>query len=250
MTDRLQRRRILITGAAAGIGRACAEACVAEGAAVALIDRDQGRLNDVATELMRRGRVHSVALDIGDQAAVVAGVDQLVEALGGLDGVVNSAGIDLHQRFAATVWRDWAQVIEINLNGPMHVCHAALDALKTSGFGAIVNIASGAGLRPIPDRVAYCASKAALIMATKALALDLAPHGIRANVVCPGAVDTDLFRQSLGAARSIDDVKAMYAMKRIGSATEIAAAVIFLVSEEASFVTGAVLAADGGRVFH
>ncbi len=250
MTNRLQGRRILITGAAAGIGRACANACLAEGSAVALIDRDQDRLKAAALDLERTGQVYSLALDISDQGAAAAGVDELVRALGGLDGVVNSAGIDLHQPFAATAWQDWAQVMAINLNGPMHVCHAALDALKSSGHGAIVNIASGAGLRPIPDRVAYCVSKAALIMATKALALDLAPHGIRANVVCPGAVDTELFRHSLGSVRTIDDVKALYAMKRIGKASEIAAAVVFLVSEEASFVTGAALAVDGGRVFH
>jgi NAD(P)-dependent dehydrogenase (short-subunit alcohol dehydrogenase family) len=246
----LPDRKILVTGAAAGIGRACAEAALREGAAVALADQDRRRLEETASALTTLGALSAVEMDVAAQGAVAAGVGRAAEALGGLDGVVNCAGIDLHQPFEATDWAAWRRLMAVNLDGAMHVCQAALEPLKASGGGAIVNIASGAGLKPIPDRVAYCASKAGLIMATKALAMDLAKHRIRVNAVCPGAIDTDLFRQSLGDGVSIEDVKSRYAMQRIGAASEVAAAVAFLLSEEASLITGSALAVEGGRVFH
>lgn len=250
MTDRLQGRRILVTGAAGGIGRACAAAFVAAGAAVALADRDRAGLDALAAALAPKGRVTTLTLDLTDRKAVAAGVGEAVKALGGLDGVLNTAGIDLHAPFAPMDWADWDRLMAINLSGPLQVCQAAIEPLKASGKGAIVNIASAAGLRPLTDRVAYCASKAGLIMATKALALDLGPHGIRANTVCPGATDTALFRQWLGPNDTMAEVKARYALNRIGSTSEVAATVLFLMSDEASFITGAALAVDGGRVFH
>lgn len=250
MAGRLPGRKILVTGAAAGIGRACAELALREGAAVALADRDRSRLEATESELTKLGTVSAVEMDVANFYAVAAGVGKAVDALGGLDGVVNCAGIDLNQPFEATDWQAWERVMAVNLSGAMYVCRAALEPLKESGAGAIVNIASGAGLRPIADRVAYCASKAGLIMATKALAMDLAKHRIRVNAVCPGAIDTDLFRQSLGPGVSIDDVKSRYAMRRIGGVSEVAGAVAFLLSEEASFITGSALAVEGGRVFH
>lgn len=249
MADRLRGRKILISGGAGDIGRGCAERFLEEGAAVALIDRDRSRLDEARVALSARGTVLAAAVDITDGASVQAGVDEATKALGGLDGLVNCAGIDLLQPFAETDWPAWERVMDINLTGTMRVIHAALGALQASGRAAIVNIASAAGLRPIPNRVAYAASKAGLIMATKALALDLAPLGIRANVVCPGATETGLFRQWLGGA-TMDDVKSRYALNRIGTVPEIAAAVLYLLSDEASFTTGATLAVDGGRVFH
>ena len=250
MAGRLHRRRILVTGAAAGIGRACVETLLKEGAAVALLDRDRHGLDRTERDFAALGTMTSVAQDVSDASAVAAAVEQVSDLLGGLDGVVNSASIDLHQPFEETAGADWDRILAVNLCGAMHVCRAALEPLKASGNGAIVNIASGAGLQPIPNRVTYCASKAGLIMATKALALDLAKYGVRANAVCPGAVDTALFRHSLGAGVSLEDARSRYALHRIGAASEIAAAVLFLLSEEASFITGSALAVDGGRVFH
>jgi NAD(P)-dependent dehydrogenase (short-subunit alcohol dehydrogenase family) len=249
VTDRLKGRRILVSGAAGGIGRACVEAFLAEGAAVAMLDRDRGRLEQAKAELSARGTLVLVDLDITDEAAVVAGVSRAAQGLGGLDGVVNSAGIDRVEPFAETDWAAWDRIMAVNLTGAMRVCQAALKPMRASGRGAIVNIASAAGLRPLPDRVAYCASKAGLIMATKVLALDLAKDGIRANTVCPGATDTELFRQYLGGM-TLAEVNARYALNRIGAASEIAAAVLFLLSDDAAFATGSALAVDGGRVFH
>ena len=113
-----------------------------------------------------------------------------------------------------------------------------------------MNIASGAGLVPIQNRVAYCASKAGLIMASKSLAMDLASSDIRVNAVCPGAVDTGLFRQNIRDESDLEQVKSRYAMNRLGEVSEIADVVTFLLSDEASLITGSALAVDGGRVFH
>lgn len=250
MASRLQGRKILVSGAAGGIGRGCVAAFLSEGAQVAMIDRDRRGLEQVEAELSARGTLISVELDICDYGSVASGVKQVARSLGGLDGVVNSAGIDLTQPFAKTDWEAWDRIMAVNLMGALHVCRAALESLKASGKGAIVNIASAAGLRPLPDRIAYCASKAGLIMATKVLALDLAKDGIRANTVCPGATDTELFRTWLGGGVTVEDVKTRYALNRIGTVPEIAAAVLFLLSDEASLVTGSALAVDGGRVFH
>lgn len=249
MAGRLNERRALVTGAASGIGRACARRFLAEGARVTLVDRDPSRLAGALEELAPSGRVFSIALDVADGAAARNGVARAAGAMGGLDAIVNNAGVDLHRPFEEVRPEDWHEVLAVNLTGAMEICRAALDHLARSGRGAIVNVASAAGLRPIPGRVAYCASKAALIMATKALALDLAELGIRANALCPGAVDTGLFRASLGGA-SVDEVASRYAQRRIGDPDEIAGAAAFLLSDEASLITGTALAVDGGRAFH
>ena len=241
---------MLVTGAAAGIGRACARLFLAEGAQVALVDRDAARLDSARETLAPAERAFLLPFDVSDTSAVWKGVAEAERLMGGIDGIINNAGIDLHRPMADVTVSDWHEVMAVNLIGAMEVCRAALDPLTASGRGAIVNVASAAGLRPIPGRVAYCASKAALIMATKALALELAEHGIRANAVCPGAVDTDLFRASLGEDLTVDEVRLRYAQRRIGVAEEVAGAIAFLLSDEASFITGSALAVDGGRTFH
>ena len=241
---------MLVTGAASGIGLACTRRFLAEGARVTMVDRDAERLTSVRDSLAPSDQVFPIALDVSDGAAVREGVTEAARLMGGIDGIVNNAGVDMHRPFAEVDASDWNEVMAVNLIGAMEVCRAALDPLAASGRGTIVNVASAAGLRPTPGRIAYCASKAALIMATKALALELAEHGIRANAVCPGPIDTELFRQSLGDTVTVDDVKARRAQRRIGNVEEIAGTVAFLLSDEASFITGSALAVDGGRAFH
>jgi NAD(P)-dependent dehydrogenase (short-subunit alcohol dehydrogenase family) len=150
---RLAGRRVLVTGAASGIGLATCELFQAEGARVAMLDLDEPVLARAAERLDAPWR----AVDVADAAAVSDAVPALAAALGGLDGVVNAAGVDLMKPFAAMSCAEWARVLAVDLTGPAQVCHAALPALERAGRGTIVNIASGAALRPLEHRTAYCA---------------------------------------------------------------------------------------------
>jgi len=246
---RLRGRRVLVTGAGSGIGLATARVFRSEGAAVAMLDRDEAAL--------RKARVDgatALVCDVADEPQVRAAVAQAATALGGLDGVVNSAGIDLMRPFERMTSEEWARVIAVDLTGPMLVCHAALPAMKQAGRGTIVNIASGAALRPLEQRTAYCAAKAGLVMFGKTLAVDLAADHIRVNAICPGIIDTPLFRSSWqGAADPEGELARIldrYVIRRPGEPEEIAQAALYLTSDESSFVTGAALAVDGGRTFH
>jgi NAD(P)-dependent dehydrogenase (short-subunit alcohol dehydrogenase family) len=149
---------------------------------------------------------------------------------------------------------DWNRIIAVNLTGPMLVAQAAYPHLRTAGGGTIVNVSSGAGLSPLKHRTAYCASKAGLQMAAKALAMEAAEFGIRVNTICPGAVETELFRTSIDTApdpvAAYEAVRARYALQRVASPEEIAAAILWLTSAESSYVTGTAIAVDGGRTFH
>ena len=227
MSGGLAGQRILITGAAKGIGLATTERFLAEGARVAALDLDEGALAALSTRF-DRGRLHPAAADVADPASVAAAVAESVAALGGLDGVVNA--------------------------GPMLVAQAAYPHLRAAGGGTIVNVSSAAGLAPLRHRTAYCASKAGLQMASKALAMEAAAFGIRVNTVCPGAVETELFRTSIDGApdpqAAYEAVRARYALQRVAAPDEIAAAILWLTSAESSFVTGTAIAVDGGRTFH
>jgi len=246
---RLAGRRVLVTGAASGIGLAIARLFRSEGAAVAMLDRDQARLKEAAAD-------DAVALvcDVADERQVQDAVGRAAAGLGGLDGVVNSAGIDLMRPFEQMTAEEWRRVLAVDLTGPMLVCQAALPAMKRAGRGTIVNIASGAALRPLEQRTAYCAAKAGLVMFGKTLAVDLAAYHIRVNAICPGIIDTPLFRSSWeGAAdpeAELARILDRYVIKRPGQPDEIAQAALYLTSDESSFVTGAALAVDGGRTFH
>lgn len=257
MTAPFHGRRILVTGAARGIGLATLARLVAEGASVAALDRDAPALAALPGRL-GRALGHFVAVDVADAAAIAEAVRASAAALGGLDGVVNAAGVDLYAGIEAMAPADWDRVIAVNLTAPFFVIRAAYPFLKAAGGGTIVNVSSAAGLSPLRNRTAYCASKAGLQMASKALAIEAAAFGVRVNTVCPGAVETELFRSSFasafpdapdeGAIR--DAVRARYALNRIAEPEEIAAAIVWLSGPESSYVTGVALAVDGGRSFH
>ena len=246
MVASLQGRRILVVGGAAGIGRATVRLCQEAAARVAVIDRTGW------PEALQPAPAAFIA-DVRQTAAIDAAVVDAAGALGGLDGVVYSAGIDLQTSLAETQDASWEQVLDVNLTGAMRVCRAALRHFAPEG-GSIVLVSSGAGLRPLPDRTAYCASKAGLNMLAKVLAAELAPRGIRVNALCPGAVETELFRSGFADVPDIDaalaEVAARYALQRIAEPEEIARAILFLTSSEASYVTGIAMAVDGGRTFH
>ncbi len=242
----LQGRRILVVGGVGGIGQATVRLCQQAAAQVAVIDR-----TDWPAGLMPAPP--SFPADVRQTSAIEAAVAAAATTLGGLDGVVYSAGIDLQAPLAETQDSAWEAVLDVNLTGAMRVCRAALRHFAPDG-GSIVLVSSGAGLRPLPDRTAYCASKAGLNMLAKALAAELAPRGIRVNALCPGAVETGLFRSGFTDVPDIDtaiaEVKARYALQRIADPEEIARAILFLTSADASYVTGIAMAVDGGRTFH
>lgn len=253
MSGALAGRRVLITGAAKGIGLASVVRFIAEGARIVALDRDEAALAGL------RGRfdgaaLHAVRADVADASSVAEAVAAGANALGGLDGVVNAAGIDLIADIEAMTLADWTRIIDVNLTGPMLVMQAVYPHLRAAGGGTIVNVSSGAGLSPLKHRTAYCASKAGLQMASKALALEAAEFGIRVNTICPGAVETELFRTGIDNApdptAAYEAVRARYALRRIAAPDEIAAAILWLTSAESSYVTGTAIAVDGGRTFH
>jgi NAD(P)-dependent dehydrogenase (short-subunit alcohol dehydrogenase family) len=252
MSARLTGRRILITGGASGIGLATARRFVAEGASVALLDRNAEGLAKAAAEL--GGAAWTAQADVTNEAQVRRAVDGAAAALKGLDGLVNGAGISEWRSLEDLSFADWRRLLSVNLDGPFLVTHAALGALKAAGKATIVNLGSGAGLAPRQNFSAYCASKGGLVLFTKAIAMDLAASNIRVNVVCPGIVMTPLVEKNLALNPDRDAAVQRYLsrnlMKRFGTAEEIAEAILYLTSDESSFVTGTALSIDGGSVFH
>jgi NAD(P)-dependent dehydrogenase (short-subunit alcohol dehydrogenase family) len=239
MPGRLEGRRVLITGAASGIGRKTAELFANEGAALALLDRNGQGLVEAARET--RGLV--IEADVSQEPSVSQAVEQVAAAMGGIDGIVNAAGIVIHGSVLDVGVADWQRVLDVNLTGIYIVVRCCLPWLTKAPFGTIVNISSGQGLLPnTPNMTAYAASKGGVVNLTRALAAELAPS-IRVNSVCPGMVDTPM------TADGPHDVTP-YALKRVADPLEIAHAILFLTGAESSFVTGAALAVDGGRTFH
>lgn len=253
MKRTLAERRVFLSGAAGGIGLACVERFVAEGATVGCFDVNTSALDALGKRFSTQ-QVKILPADITMAVDVTRAVDQFARDSGGLDGVVNTAGADLVRPLEGTSDEDWRGIMAINLDGPMHVCRAAFPHMRSSGGGSIVNVSSAAGLQPLIHRTAYSASKAALQMFSKALALEGAEFGIRVNCVCPGAVDTELLRGFLSAAADpaaeLERMKSRYALRRIADPGEIAAAIFWLIGPESSYVTGAAIAVDGGRTFH
>jgi NAD(P)-dependent dehydrogenase (short-subunit alcohol dehydrogenase family) len=243
---RLAGRRAVITGAASGIGQATAALFEEAGAAVALLDA-----NPAVIEVANAMGCHGFILDVTDADAVEATIARAAAALGGVDAVVNAAGIVSVLALEALDPATWQRVIGVNLTGPYLVCRAALPWLRAAGTATIVNIASAQAIRPVGASAVYAASKAGVMNFTKAIAGELAPE-IRANVVCPGIVDTPMVRnaRSMASADSALPSAKDYPLQRMAQPEEIARAILFLTSSESSYVTGAALAVDGGRTFH
>ncbi|WP_335948078.1 SDR family oxidoreductase [Salipiger bermudensis] len=235
----LAGRRIVVTGAASGIGKAVAELFRQEGAALALLDLDGAG----AEATLGEGEGLGIGLDITDAAEVEQSIDRAAEALGGIDGVVNAAGIMLTGKLLEMPAEAWRKQIDVNLNGTYLVIRACLPFLQRETGATVVNIASAQGLLPnAPGLSSYAASKGAVVALSRSLAAELAP-GIRVNSVCPGLVDTPMGAPYLGNTGN-------YALGRPADPAEIARSILWLTGPEASYVTGAALAVDGGRSFH
>jgi len=234
MTGRLDQRVVLVTGGGSGIGAACATRFAAEGAIVVTVD--------LAGSVDHR-------VDVTDEGAVGAAVDALVARHGRLDAVVNSAGVAGGGPVHLLDQAEWDRVIGVNLTGTFLVCKHALRPMLEQGSGSIVNVASVEGIEGTEGGSTYNASKAGVVMLTKNLAIDYGRKGIRANAVCPGFIETPMFSSVLdspGMEIYRDRIRDEHKLGRFGQPDEIAGAALFLVSDDASFVTGHALVVDGG----
>ena len=245
---RLTGRKILVTGGASGIGRATAEVCAREGAAVAVLDRSEEAAKDVAARI--GGAAYAV--DVANHASVKSAVERAAAGMGGLDGVVNAAGIFSSEGLTETSPELFNRILTVNITGTFLIVQAAERFLRAAAKATVVNIGSGVGLKPTgPGSTAYVASKGGVIAMTREMAMDLAPK-IRVNVVCPGMVDTAMtegfIKNDRGEIRP--EFARSYALGRAASPEELANAILFLTSDESSFITGIALPVDGGRTYH
>jgi NAD(P)-dependent dehydrogenase (short-subunit alcohol dehydrogenase family) len=245
MTGILAGRRILITGAAGGMGGAIARRFAAEGARLALLDARKDSVLAAAEALGCFGHDCNVASP--DEVDVAVG--QAIAVLGGLDGIVNAAGIYVPEPFEQVTFASWERSIAINLTGPFNLIHRALDALKAVESATIVNIASINSFTPLPATSSYSASKGGLLMLTKCLALELGPK-IRSNAICPGVIQTEMTRHISADPEYKQTVANRVALKRLGQPEEIAEAALYLTSAASSFVTGTEIVIDGGFTWH
>ena len=235
----------LVTGAARGIGLATAKRFLDDGYRVALLDIDGDNLNHTVAALGKPDIAMALECDVSDPARVQLAFDDLIETFGRLDALVNNAGIAIFKPILDVTYEDWSRVLAVNLTGPFLCTQAAAPLMRDTGGGAIVNITSISGLRASTLRTAYGTSKAGLAHLTKQQAVELAPLGIRVNAVAPGPVDT-----AMAKAVHTPEIRADYhdhmPLNRYGLEEELAEAIFFLCSDRASYITGQVIAVDGG----
>ena len=242
----LDAKVAIVTGAARGIGRACAERFAAEGAAVVLADLDAP-----GGEVAAAGVGASfVRCDVSLRADVERLVEAAVGRYGALDLVVNAAGMNHRATLLETTEEDWDRVIDVDLKGTFLVGQAAARWMVAAGRpGAIVNFSSVMATLALGDQVPYCAAKGGVNQLTKALALALAAHGIRVNAIGPGPVMTDLMRVVVHDEEKMGELLARTPLGRVAGCEEIASVAVFLASDAASFITGQTIYPDGGRMF-
>ncbi|MFG2959391.1 glucose 1-dehydrogenase [Streptomyces sp. NPDC048291] len=239
----------LVTGAGRGIGEAVADALAAHGAAVAVCDVDAEAAAEVAATLAERHGVRTtgVGADISDGAAVRTAVERVTTALGPVDVLVNNAAVDVVGRFVDGDEETWDRIIAVNLRGTITVTRAVLDPMIERGGGRIVHIASDAGRVGSSGEVVYSATKGGVIAFGKALAREVARHGITVNCVCPGPTDTALLGQVAEySQRMYDATVRAIPLRRVARPDEIAGVVAFLASDDAAYMTGQTLSVSGG----
>ena len=249
----LAGKTALVTGAGSGIGAAIAELMAAAGARVFATDRDNATARATAERIVAAGhRADALALDVADEAACARAVEVVTESSGALDILVNNAGIGHVGTLMTTTGADLDRLYRVNVRGMFNVSKAFLGGMIERRRGSIVNMASVAGTVGIKDRLAYATTKFAVVGLTKCMALDHATEGVRVNCICPGRVKTPFVAARLkeypDPERAYREMSATQAIGRMGTPEEIAAAALFLASDEASFVTGSALMIDGGWI--
>ncbi|MFA3878021.1 SDR family NAD(P)-dependent oxidoreductase [Streptomyces sp. MMCC 100] len=241
--SRLDGKVAIVTGAGRGIGQAIAEKFAHEGASVVAADVDSAACLETAGRL--GGDALGIGADVTSREAVEAMVTRVRDAFGRIDILVNNAGWDKAGPFADSDPPDWERIVRINLHGVLNTSRAVLPFLVEQGSGSLVNIASDAGRVGSSGEAVYSAAKGGVIAFTKTIAREAARHGVRANSVCPGPTDTDLF-QSFAGPRLRESLVRAIPLGRIGTPDDIAGAVAFLASDEAAYITGQTLSVSGG----
>lgn len=238
-----------VTGAGSGIGLATAEAFVRAGYATAIADVNEDAGRHAQADLSQWGECRFVPCDVTDDATVCEAVDQVVRAYGRLDAAFNAAGIDgEHDMPTATcTMENWNRVLAVDLTGTFSCMRYQIPAMIESGGGSIVNCASVAGLRAAASLPAYTAAKHGVVGLTKAAAREYAANGVRVNAVCPGTVDTPMFRRSM-SPEVIEALRSSTPVGRLAEATEIAEVALWLCGSAPGFLTGQAVAVDGGLV--
>jgi NAD(P)-dependent dehydrogenase (short-subunit alcohol dehydrogenase family) len=247
--SRFEGKSIFVTGAGSGIGAATVKRLLSEGASVVAADVRREEVDRVVGQLGGGSNVYGVAVDVSNREQVTAAVADALKRFGALHGLVNSAGIRGVGSVLDTEPDTWRRVLAVNLEGTFNTCQAfARAAEKTSTQGAIVNISSAAGLVGVPNRLSYVASKFGVTGITHTMALELAALGIRVNAIAPGMIRTSMTEPMFQDPENVKRIVAAHPIGRVGTADDIAAAIAFLLSEDASFITGVVLPVDGGSL--
>ena len=248
---RLRDKVAIITGAGAGVGAATATRFCAEGAHVLLCDWDTDAVAAIADQLRTTGGdVLALTVNVADEAQVRQLVAATIDRWGRLDILINNAGVGSATDILNTTAEEWSRVMDVNLKGPFLCCKYSIPVMLEQGGGSIVNVASISSTCGIPGQAVYGPSKGGLLQLTRQLAIEYARRGIRVNAVAPGTVDTPMLHKTLGSLDNPDALMQFllhnHPIGRIAQPVEIANAILFLASDEASFITGANLAVDGG----
>ncbi len=248
MSERLKAKIGIVTGAGTGIGRACALALAREGARVVLVGRRSDRIEKVAAEI--GDSALAIAADVSQTKDIDYLIDQTASRFGGLNFLLNNAGI-LHAGNAEQITEaQWDDTFNVNVRALWLLSRAALPHMRKAGGGSIINVASTLGLVGARNRAAYAASKGAVVLLTKSMAIDHGHENIRVNAICPGFVETDLTAAVISQAPDPAAVRrertAAHPIGRLGRPEDIAGAAVYLASDESSWMTGAVLSVDGG----
>ncbi len=247
MAERFAGQVAIVTGGSRGIGRAIAEALAREGASVVIAARNEQRGLAAAQAIgARGGQVEFIQADVSHREQVERMVDQVVERFGGIDVLVNNAGV--HDK--APFWQEsealWDRMYRVNVLGTVLPSQAVVRHMKDAGGGSIVHIASKAGVVGEPGHAAYSASKGAVIALTRAMAVELAPHSIRVNAVCPGPVLTDMLLADVPTEVGRQELAATAPLGRLGRPEDVASAVLYLASSDSDWCTGQAISVDGG----